>query len=139
MRRSMIRNGILAALATLVVGIILGLYLQGSGPMPQVAGTVYTSVQKGYSSDVTVSVTVRDGAVTKVEADVSGETEQVGGTYGPQLCETILAAGTSAGVDAVSGATYTSNAILAGVQDCMVQAGIWDSANAAAGSTSAAS
>ncbi len=138
MRKSVVFSLILMAAATLALSVVLGLYLQGSGPMPQVTGTVYTSTQKGMESDVTVTVTVKDGKITAVTADVSGETKELGQVAGPQVCEAVLAAGTSEGVDAVSGCTVTSDAILAGVQDCMVQAGIWDSANSAASASAAA-
>lgn len=120
------------AAATLLLSIVLVLYLQGSGPMPQVTGTTYTSTQKGMESDIVVTVTVKDGKITDVTANVSGETKELGQIAGPQICEAVLAAGTSEGVDAISGSTVTSDAILAGVQDCMVQAGIWDSANSTA-------
>ena len=131
MRKTMIRNAVLMAIATAVMGIILSLYLRGVGPMPKVTETVYTSAQQGAYSEVVVSVTVRDGKVTAVSADVSGETPGYGQDAGPVLCQNILAAGTSNGVDGISGSTYTSDAILAGVQDCMISAGIWDSATAA--------
>ncbi len=39
-----------------------------------------------------------------------------------ELCETVAAAGKTAGVDAVSGATFCSNAILDGVDACTLQA-----------------
>ncbi len=132
MRRSTILSLVVMAAATLLLSIVLVLYLQGSGPMPQVTGTTYTSTQKGMESDIVVTVTVKDGKITDVTADVSGETKELGQIAGPQICEAVLAAGTSEGVDAISGSTVTSDAILAGVQDCMVQAGIWDSANSTA-------
>ena len=131
MHKGMIRNIILMAAATIAMGIVLGLYIQGSGPMPQVSGTRFESTQQGVGGDIHVVVTVRDGRITAVEADVSNETPGYGQDAGPVLCEAILAAGTCQGVDGVSGSTITSDAILAGVQDCMVQAGIWDSANTA--------
>ncbi len=132
MRRSTVLSLVVMAAATLLLSIVLVLYLQGSGPMPQVTGTTYTSTQKGMESDIVVTVTVKDGKITDVTADVSGETKELGQIAGPQICEAVLAAGTSEGVDAISGSTVTSDAILAGVQDCMVQAGIWDSANSTA-------
>ena len=132
MRRSTILSLVVMAAATLLLSIVLVLYLHGSGPMPQVTGTTYTSTQKGMESDIVVTVTVKDGKITDVTADVSGETKELGQIAGPQICEAVLAAGTSEGVDAISGSTVTSDAILAGVQDCMVQAGIWDSANSTA-------
>jgi uncharacterized protein with FMN-binding domain len=132
MKKTMIRNSVLMAIATVVMGILLGLYIQGTGPMPRVSATTYTSTQKGAASEILVSVSVKDGKITDVTADVSGETPGYGLDAGPVVCQSILDAGTSEGVDGVSGATMTSKAILAGVQDCMVQAGIWDSSTTSA-------
>lgn len=39
-----------------------------------------------------------------------------------QMCETVAGAGKTAGVDAVSGATFCSNAILDGIDSCTLQA-----------------
>lgn len=127
MRKTVLFQVLAMAVATLILSIVLALYLQGSGPMPKVTGTVYTSTQKGMESDIVVTVTVNDGKITNVQADVTGETAELGQVAGPQICQAVVSAGTSVGVDAVSGSTVTSDAILAGVQDCMVQAGIWDS------------
>ncbi|MCI2047487.1 MAG: FMN-binding protein [Faecalibacterium sp.] len=138
MKHTMIRNSILMALAIVVMGIILGLYIQGTGPMPRVTATTYTSTQRGVASEILVTVTVKDGKITGVTADVSGETKGYGQEAGPVVCQNVLDAGTCVGVDGVSGATGTSKAVLAGVQDCMVQAGIWDSSNAASAAQSAA-
>ncbi len=138
MKHTMIRNSVLMAIAIVVMGIILGLYIQGTGPMPRVTATTYTSTQKGAASEIVVTVTVKDGKISSVTADVSGETKGYGQEAGPAVCQSVVAAGTSIGVDGVSGATITSKAILAGVQDCMVQAGIWDSTSAASTAQSAA-
>ena len=132
MKKVMIRNSILMAVAIVVMAVVLGLYLQGTGPMPRVTATTYTSTQRGAASEILVSVSVKDGKITSVTADVSGETPGYGLDAGPVVCQNVMDAGTSQGVDGVSGATVTSNAILTGVQDCMVKAGIWDEANAGA-------
>lgn len=137
MRTRMIRNIILMVLATAVMSVVLLLYIQGSGPMPQVSGTQFTSTQPGIGGDILVTVTVKDGKITAVDADVSGETPGYGQEAGPVVCQAVLDAGTCQGVDGVSGSTITSDAILAGVQDCMVQAGIWDGAGAASSASQA--
>jgi len=53
--------------------------------------------------------------------DVSNETESIGGAIGEDFAKAILDS-QSAEVDAVSGATVTSNAINTAAQDCINQA-----------------
>ena len=83
---------------------------------------VYTSVQQGYVSEVTVTVTVSSGMVSAVEADASGETPALGGVAAAQLAESLTEAGSTANVDVVAGSTFTSQAVLAGMDDCLAQA-----------------
>lgn len=86
------------------------------------AGT-YTSVQKGFASDVTTTLTMDEtGKITAVEVDASGETDSVGQVAAPQLAESIVK-NQSIAIDTVSGATLTSNAVLTGAEDCLTQAG----------------
>src|SRR5699024_11432113 len=83
---------------------------------------VYTSVQQGYVSEVTVTVTVSSGMVSSVEDDASGETPALGGVAAAQLAESLTEAGSTANVDVVAGSTFTSQAVLAGMDDCLAQA-----------------
>ena len=83
---------------------------------------VYTSVQQGYISEVTVTVTVSGGKVSAVEADASGETPSLGGVAAADLAASLTEAGSTANVDVVAGSTYTSQAVLDGMDDCLAQA-----------------
>ena len=59
--------------------------------------------------------------ITEVVIDASGETESIGGVAAEELANTILEAQTSE-VDAVSGATITSNAIKEAAAKCIAEA-----------------
>ncbi len=85
---------------------------------------VYTGTAKGFSSDVTVTVVLQDGKVIGLEVDDSGETyESLAGIKRAdsvdKVIDAIIEAGTSEGVDATSGATFTSQAILAVVAEAL--------------------
>lgn len=128
-QKRLLRNLILMAVITFIMAILLVLYVRGTGPMPgndQPAGGyadgTYTATEQGYLSEVTVTVTISGGAITAVEADASGETPALGGAAAEQLSASIVAAGGTGGVDAVSGSTYTSEAVLAAVESCLEQA-----------------
>jgi uncharacterized protein with FMN-binding domain/succinate dehydrogenase/fumarate reductase flavoprotein subunit len=84
------------------------------------AGT-YTGTSKGHSSDVTVTATFSSSEITKVELDVSGETESIGGAAADELVEQIIEK-QSSDIDGVSGATETSNAVKAALASTIKQA-----------------
>ena len=93
MPKRMLRNVLLMAVVTLLMAIALVFYIRNTQPLPggENPGSVllhdgvYTSVQQGYVSEVTVTVTVSSGMVSAVEADASGETPALGGVAAAQL------------------------------------------------------
>ena len=82
----------------------------------------YTSSAKGCLSDVNVTVTVSGGKVSEVAIDASGETPELGGAAAETLADALTKAGSTNGVDAVSGATMTSEAVFTAMNDCLSQA-----------------
>ena len=93
-------------------------------PAPQAQRTdgTYTSSAKGCLSDVEVTVTVSGGKVSEVAIDASGETPELGGAAAETLADALTKAGSTNGVDAVSGATLTSEAVFTAMNDCLSQA-----------------
>jgi len=85
------------------------------------AGT-YTSAQKGNHGDVPVTVTFSDKEITKIEVGDNEETPGISGPAFEKLIDEIIKGQTLA-VDVVSGATNSSNALIAAVEDCVKQAG----------------
>ena len=80
----------------------------------------YTATAKGMS-EITATVTFDANTITKVELDLSGETESIGGAAKDKLIEQIMNAQTSQ-IDGVTGATVTSKAIEAAVRSALKQA-----------------
>ena len=70
----------------------------------------YTSSAKGIGSDVTVTMSFDEFSITDCSIVVSGETPDIGGKIGGDM-EAAILAGQTADVDAVTGATVTSDAI----------------------------
>ena len=85
-----------------------------------VAGT-YTATAAGRNGDFDVTVTFSDTAITAIEIGENSETEEIGTVALEKLPNAILLA-QSAEVDAISGATITSSAIIEAVQACILQA-----------------
>ena len=128
MKKHLTRNGILMAVATLIMGIVLNLYISSTGTVPAADNAdsytdgTYTSSAQGCLSEVSVTVTITGGKVTDVSIDASGETPSLGGAAAETLAPQLAEAGSTAGVDAVSGSTMTSDAVFTAMDDCLAQA-----------------
>ena len=81
----------------------------------------YKATAQGYASEVTVSMTFDAESITDVQIDVSGETPDVGGKIGEKMIERIKAA-QSAEVEAVTGASRSSEAVKQAAASCIAQA-----------------
>lgn len=128
MKRRLTRNVILMAIVTLIMGIGLSLYIASTGTVPAADNAAsytdgtYTASAHGCLSDVAVTVTITGGKVTDVDIDASSETPELGGNAAAALAEQLTEAGTTTGVDAVAGATMTSDAVFTAMDDCLSQA-----------------
>lgn len=83
---------------------------------------MYTGVGQGNGGDVTVQVTFDANKITDIQVVNHNETPGISDNAIAQLPQAIIDA-QSLKVDAISGATKTSNAIIDAVKDCVVQAG----------------
>ena len=125
MKRHMTRNMILMLVLDVILGIMLALYIANTGTVPAADNAdtytdgTYTASAQGCLS---VTVTITGGKVTNVVIDASGETPELGGKAAETLSASLLAAGSTVGVDAVSGSTMTSDAVFAAMNDCLAQA-----------------
>ena len=82
----------------------------------------YEAKAKGYGGYVTVKVTIdEDGKICEVKADGPGETPTVGGYALQDLPKEFIKAQSSE-IDAYAGATFTRDAMIEAVEDCLVQA-----------------
>ena len=121
--KKLTRNVIIMAVVTVIMAVVLGLYIKYTvRAFGQTIKVIYTSSAQGCLSDVTVTVTVTGGRVTGVEIDASGETPELGGTAAETLADQLTKTGSTSGVDAVAGATMTSDAVFTAMDDCLSQA-----------------
>ena len=75
------------------------------------------------NGDVTVTIAFENGVATACDVDASTETESLGQAAAPTVADAIVA-GNTPNVDAVSGSTVTSNAIMEAAKACYDAAGI---------------
>jgi len=110
-------------IAAVLTAVVLAVALTACGG----ASAGYTGEQnaaaKGMGGDVSVTVTFENGAVTKCDVDASGETPSIGQECAPKVAQEIVDAN-SPKVDAVAGATITSDAIMKAAQACFDAAGV---------------
>lgn len=81
---------------------------------------VYTGTAEGFGGPLTVEVTVANGAIAKVVVLENSETPFIAEEAFKKLAEAIVA-NQSWDVDVVSGATYTSKAIIAAVEAALTE------------------
>ena len=86
-------------------------------------GETFTGTAKGFGGDVSVSITLADGTLTGAEITGEQETPNVGGEAMKVMQESMVSNQT-VNVDAVSGATFTSNAVLEAVGAAVAEAGL---------------
>ena len=82
----------------------------------------YEAEAQGLLSTVKVAITVSETEIVTVLIDASGETPALGGTAAAMMAEAIQQAQTP-NVDGLSGATVTSNAIIAAATEALTAAG----------------
>ena len=83
----------------------------------------YTGTAKGMGGDVTVTVTLKDSVITDVKAEGKDETEGIG-TKALEKLPGEMVDGNTVNVDAVSGATVTSNTIMEAAKAALESAGL---------------
>lgn len=101
--------------------LLCALMMFGACAQAMVPGT-YEASEQGFGGAVSVSVTVDETAITAVTATGEGETPALGGAAMEQLAQDMLEAQTP-NVDAMAGATVTSNAVIAAATVALTEAG----------------
>lgn len=118
-------NGILCAAMVLSLAACANKSTEETPSLSFTAGT-YTASAKGMKGDVTVEVEVSENAIVSVSVTDQHETYGIG--YGlettpVEAIPTKIVETQGLGVDTITGATITTNAILTAVTDCLTQAG----------------
>ena len=131
-RRDFLKGTVTGALGMAAAGMLTSCSSTASSSQPAssaasaaaqggyTAGT-YTAKAQGISSEVTVTMTFDENSITNVVVDASGETENIGAAQAENLANAIMEA-QSADIDAISGATITSDAAKEAAANCIAQA-----------------
>ena len=119
-RRDFLRGA--AAAGLMATGSLLGITKAEAEEVPAayLPGT-YSASAVGMGGDVTVTITVDESSILDVVIDAPGETPGIGSVAAEQLAQQILER-QSWEIDAVSGASVTSNAVRRAIESCVAQA-----------------
>ena len=98
-----------------ILALLLGLMMLCS----VAAAETLTGEAEGFAGPIKATVTVEDGKIVALELVGNDETPGIGADALEPLTEAILEAGTIDGVDAYSGATWTSNGVFAAIRNAL--------------------
>lgn len=115
--RKTVKLAVCLALATSLVACSTNSSQTSTGKT-DTAANVLTGKAKGFGGEVIATVTLEDGKIISVEIDGSKETQGIGTKAIEELPGLIVKAGNTE-VDVVSGATTTSKAIIAAVNNAL--------------------
>ena len=127
MKKAQIKKSVSALAMAAVIAVSLFGYGCGAKPASTssdagVSGD-FTATAKGFGGDVSVTLTLTDGAITGCTAEGKDETEGVGSQAIAKMPGEIAESGSIA-VDGVSGATITSTAIKEAAAAALTAAGL---------------
>lgn len=128
------KNKTLRRMTVLSVMVILGL-LAGCGGGNFTPGT-YEGASRGFGGDVTAKVELTKSKIKSVEVNGPNESMGIGSVALEQLPGAIVKS-QSTKVDGISGATVTSNAVIAAVNAALTAAGVDPSSLSASGGADA--
>ena len=119
-------NEIVKWLVSIVVSVAIlagcvAVYNCANAPVP---GEVFTGKAQGMMCEIVAEVTVADGKIADVKLTGADETPSLGGVVLAEMPAKIIAA-QSADVDGMTGATVTTDAVKAAVNDALTQAGLY--------------
>lgn len=102
---------------------LAGIFMMVVSAATFAAATNYTATIEGHNAPLSVQVSVDGTTITDVKVTKHAETSAIG-TVAIERVPLAVVKNQSVAVDTVSGATITSMAILAGIRDCLRQAGL---------------
>ena len=106
-----------------LLAVLLSVAMLGTCPvLAESSAKTASATAKGFGGDITVTVTVENGALTSVQIVGADETAGIGSRAVELLGDTMVGAN-SVEVEAISGATISSNAILAAAAEALAATG----------------
>ncbi len=114
---------LVAPLAMLLAVVLLAVVLMGHMRSNLPTGESYIGKAQGYAGEVTVELIVDNGQITGCFAEGPAETPELGGAALQKLAAKVAESGSIA-VDAVSGATLSSNGFIEAAKAALTEGGL---------------
>ncbi|WP_028543826.1 FMN-binding protein [Paenibacillus taiwanensis] len=110
------------AASWVALGLAAALLLSGCGGAGKYKDGTYEGTGRGASSDIKVAVTVKAGKIESIELKEHEETAQLIEAVKENTIPDIVTKQDTAGVEALTGATKSSEGVLAAVKQALEQA-----------------
>ena len=107
---------------SLLLAFLLAMSCVSMGVAEGMTPGTYSATAEGFHGSIKLDVTVDADTITDITIVEQSETEGIGSAALPKLAQAVLDSQTL-GIDAIGGATVTSNAFLAAMTDALTQAG----------------
>ena len=108
-------NAVKAALSAADAPVEADTATAGASSLPAL-GETYVGEAEGFGGKIIAEVTIEDGRIVDLSLTGNDETPAIGALALAPLAQAIVEAGTVEGVDAFTGATYTSNGVFNAVK-----------------------
>ena len=121
MEESMKKSNIIATIIFVLLSIACIIAITTCTKTPTIQDGIWTGSGEGFKGEMTIQITTKDGKIVDTEL-LSIKDSDFAKEYALKLLDTIEEKGTVEGVDALSGATYTSRGVLDAVKDATKKA-----------------
>ena len=117
------KTGRLIVISILMLAIFVSVFvIISQGKKNQdVALTTVSGTAQGFKGEVTATLRVEDGKIIELNVVGLDETPEIGGEAIKTLTKEIIEKGGTNGVDVITGATYTSEAVFNAIADAMTK------------------
>ena len=115
------KSNIIATIIFVLLSIACIIAITTCTKTPTIQDGIWTGSGEGFKGEMTIQITTKDGKIVDTEL-LSIKDSDFAKEYALKLLDTIEEKGTVEGVDALSGATYTSRGVLDAVKDATQKA-----------------
>jgi fumarate reductase flavoprotein subunit len=121
MEESMKKSNIIATIIFVLLSIACIIAITTCSKTPTIQDGIWTGSGEGFKGEMIIQITTKDGKIVDTEL-LSIKDSDFAKEYALQLLDVIEDKGTVEGVDALSGATYTSRGVLDAVKQATEKA-----------------
>jgi urocanate reductase len=121
----------LMVIALLLVGVLLFTACEGDTETEEsmYVDGMYSTSAEGYGGEIELNITIADDVIEEIEVVSHEETEGIGDEAINEIIDQAIGQQSTEGIDVVSGATVTSNAVIEAIEEAFELADAGGDAN----------